>query len=683
MNRSDRRRGGRRVRRVATGLVVVLGLVLTLLLPAVGLVPATQALGASTDLTLVTVALYEVRPDQRLVHVTVKIVATNHTVETTTRKFFFESASLAVLPGISGLKITGASGATATATKGTPSYTMLRIGFGSRLYSGGTRTFSLSFDVKDAAGASNAQVRIGGTLASFPVWAFASDGATGSTVAVTFPAGYTVTVESGAFDNTDATPDGGTRLSTAALAKPLSFFAYVTGQRAATYSTEALAVPIGGTAITLTMRAWQDDPAWAKRVGDLFTRSLPVLSDEIGLPWPHTEPLIVQEAESRATGGYAGLYDPASSRIEVAYWAGPAVVIREAAHAWFNGTLLADRWAAEGFASLYAERAVTALGEKGASPKLTDAVAAARVPLNGWPPQATNVDQATEAYGYAASLALARAIAGRAGDAALRQVWSDAAAGIGAYQPPAAASAAATPPPVEKASAAPDWRGLLDLLEARTGKDFTDLWRTWVVRPDEQALLDARTRARTSYDRTLALADGWALPRPIRDALRAWQFDAAESLMTDARTVLAQRGAVEQRAALDGLKLPDTMRRAFESGSLADAAREAEAELNAMLALERAAARRPVDGDLLVQIGILGTTPDAELAQARSSFEAGKLDATLTSSNAALSTWSGAWQEGRRRLLFAGAMLLTVLVLVSAIGGRLRRARRSRRAQVR
>lgn len=670
-----------RPRPAPVALVVAAGLLLSLLAPAIGLAPASSALAATTDLTLVTNATYEVRPAERLVHVTVKITAKNNKAETRTKRYFFDRATLAVLPGISGLTISGAKGATAAASKRTAAYTMLAIGLGSRLYSGQSRVLTLSFDVKDASATPDPQVRIGGSLASFPVWAFASDGATGSTVAVVFPAGYTVTVESGSFEQTGATADGGTRLSTAALAKPLSFFAYVTGQRAAQYVDTPLTVQDGGTTIALTMRAWQDDPAWEKRVGDLFTKALPVLSTDIGLPWPHADALVVQEAESRTTGGYAALYDPAASRIEVAYWAGPAVVIHEAAHAWFNGTLLADRWAVEGFASLYAERAAATLGEPAASPELTDALKAAAIPLNAWAAQAPDGAATNDNYGYAASLALARLVAERAGDDALRQVWADAAAGIGAYQPPPGLDAAGSSAAPETVSGAPDWRGLLDLLEARTGKDFTDLWRTWVVRPDEAAQLDARAAARTSYSRTLALANGWALPRSIGDALRAWQFDTAEQLMADARTVLAQRSAVDQRAALDGLAVPGTMQAAFQAGSMVDASREAEAELNAMLAVENATASQPDDGDMLVRIGLMGARPDVDLADARTSFEAGNLDATLASANAALSTWAGAWQEGRRRALFAAAVLATVLVLLSAIIGGIRRARQARPAR--
>ena len=52
----------------------------------------------------------------------------------------------------------------------------------------------------------------------------------------------------------------------------------------------------------------------------------------------------------------------------------------------------------------------------------------------------------------------------------------------------------------EAGAAPPDWRGLLDLLEDRTGKMYDDLWRAWVVRPEEAHLLDLRRTARDRYD---------------------------------------------------------------------------------------------------------------------------------------------------------------------------------------
>ena len=106
-------------------------------------------------------------------------------------------------------------------------------------------------------------------------------------------------------------------------------------------------------------------------------------------------------------------------------------------------------------------------------------------------PEEVDAAAATEAFGYAASFALATAIAERAGDDALRAVWADAASGVGAYQPGSGLGAPATEPETpgapETTGGAADWRALLDLLEAHTGTDFTDLWRESVVRPEEAA----------------------------------------------------------------------------------------------------------------------------------------------------------------------------------------------------
>ena len=122
--------------------------------------------------------------------------------------------------------------------------------------------------------------------------------------------------------------------------------------------------------------------------------------------------------------------------MEIAYWAEPGVMIHQAAHGWFNGDLLADRWANEGFATFYALRAA-AKSETGGGPEMTDEARAASFPLNGWGASDGKGTTATDAYGYAASLELANALADRVGTDVLTAVWSDAAAGTGAYQPPA------------------------------------------------------------------------------------------------------------------------------------------------------------------------------------------------------------------------------------------------------
>ena len=259
----------------------------------------------------------------------------------------------------------------------------------------------------------NRQVRVGTGLVTFPVWAFASDGAKGSRVQVHFPAGYDVSVESGDFDSRTKGTDGGVTLSTQPLGEPLTYFSYLTAQREAVYKASPMTVDAGDRSIDLVVRGWRDDPAWAGRIGGLFRKALPQLTREIGLPWPETQATVVQEAVSRAAGGYAGLFAPAERRIEVAYWADPLVVLHEAAHGWFNGGLVADRWASEGFASLLRPaRGREAQGPRH-EPEAHGGVGKAAIPLNAWPNTAGDggADLPTETYGYAASLALARAIA--------------------------------------------------------------------------------------------------------------------------------------------------------------------------------------------------------------------------------------------------------------------------------
>jgi hypothetical protein len=670
------------IRRVAAGLAVAL--LVGLLAPTLGPLPPATADAAATDLTLVTDAVYTVQPAHHRAHVTVSIVARNHLQETRTRKFYFDHAFLAVPSATNGFRVSGAKGAKVSVAKRTTRATLLRIDFGQRLYGGQERTYGLTFNLVDTGHAPDRQLRIGTNLVTLPIWAYASQGARGSTVRVRFPADYEVAVESGSFAHRATTAGGGTQLATDALSSPLTFFAYVRGQHAVAYADRTRSVTVGSQVVPLTIRAWAEDPRWARKTGDLFGRALPALHDEIGLDWPSSDPTVVRESVNREAG-VAGSYDPGTRQIDVAYWADPLVVVHEAAHGWFNGQLLADRWANEGFAALYAQRVAAAIGADGSPPVMTDKAQAARMPLNAWAATSdTGPDTPSERYGFAASLVLAQAIADRAGDDALRRVWADAAANVGAYQPPGAD--AGTSPTAgltganggdpEPGSGPPDWRGLLDLLEAETGRNFGDLWREWVVRPDEAVLLDARARARLAYAQTLSMADGWELPRDIRDGLRAWQFDAVMLRMADARTVLAQRRSVERQAAADGLMLPATMQQLFVEGRLSEASAEALAESSAIAAIVQAEAARAASDDILTRVGMLGENPDADLALARTDLAAGNIDGTLGASGDAYRAWTASWQEGRRRALLALAVLASVLVLGSALIGRGRRGRR-------
>ena len=131
----------------------------------------------------------------------------------------------------------------------------------------------------------------------------------------------------------------------------------------------------------------------------------------------------------RTTGGFAGLFDPADRRIEIAYTASDGVVLHELAHAWFNGRLVADRWAAEGFASYYAELAADELGDRAGRAGAARRTRRRRDPAQRLGPERQRERRPSETYAYAASLSSREAIAKRAGPDGLRAVWSMAEAG--------------------------------------------------------------------------------------------------------------------------------------------------------------------------------------------------------------------------------------------------------------
>ena len=629
--------GARRIALILFALLVASGLAV-----APPLTHGTRA--ATPDLTLVADARYDVQPDRRRVHVTVALVATNHLSDTAKLSYYFDHALLAVLPGTTNFRLTSTSGRPSVAVnKKLAGYTLLQLNFGRRLFSGKSAAFSLQFDLPDPGGVPSRDVRIGPSLVSFPVWAFASPSTSGGSVTVVFPAGYTIGLESGSLSPPTTEAAGRVTYRSGPLADPLGFFAYFVGDKPGSYKDSKIVARVAGSDAQLTIRAWPDDPAWGTRVGGLFERGLPVIGELVGLPWERRGGLVIQEGVSRTTGGYAGLFDPSAGRIEVAYYADAFVVLHEASHSWFNGALLADRWANEAFASYYALAAAGRLKEKATGDRLTPELQKSRIALNAWGAVGRD-NPSTEDYAYAASLELATEIAARAGPDGLRGVWAAAA---------------------QQTDGPPDWRGLLDLLEERTGKRYDDLWRTWVVRDNEVALLTTRATARAEYASLAKAAGPWKLPSSIGDALRAWQFDQATGLMAGARAVLDRRAVLQSAAAQAGLTLPSRLETAFEGpDGVARATAEADLEAAAIQTIIAAAAAQPATLGPLDQVGLLGAAPEQGLAAARSAFGAGDLTGATQGAAAARDAWLGSSDSGRNRLLG-----LLGLLLVAVVGG--------------
>ena len=432
------------------------------------------------------------------------------------------------------------------------------------------------------------------------------------------PPGYTPDVQGSAMAEGELS-DGGVVL-TAQPSDPFAFFAYVTADRPGAFANRKLNLDVHGTRARLLIRAWDDDPAWEQEVTGLLRRGLPALQALIGVDYPASGRLSVEEAATSRLGEYAGIYNRVTGVIRVRYDADAFVTLHEAAHLWFNSDLFEDRWIGEAWAEFYGVTAGRRIGASGATFDLTDALLDARIPLNDWGDIGVESLQ-VEDFAYAATYSLAERIAERADLAGLREVWQAAEAAEMSYQPIHGGGPAARGVEFDLAG----WQQLLDLLEERTGTSYTDLWQDWVVSDDQQQQLAARQAARHVYAEAVAAADDWELPESIRADLGAWQFDEARASLDAAKDVLADRYRIEDAAADLALTPPDTLRAAFEGdGGLPAAADEADAERDALAELTSASAELDGEPALVESIGLLGTDPEAELTEARDAFESGR-----------------------------------------------------------
>ena len=107
-----------------------------------------------------------------------------------------------------------------------------------QVFLGDSYPYQITFDMVDLGGAADRDFRIGHSVVAFPVWAFGSPEADGSSVSVVLPATFTPAVYGGPLiAATDA--DGTVRL-TADVSNSPSWFAYVTAERPGIFTDHPL-----------------------------------------------------------------------------------------------------------------------------------------------------------------------------------------------------------------------------------------------------------------------------------------------------------------------------------------------------------------------------------------------------------------------------------------------------------
>ena len=627
--------------------VSVVALVLAAFLGPVG---ASPALAADDALSLVSTSTYALVPAKGLVHVTVDVTATNNKPNrvqqtpngTITTSYFYDSASLVLQPEATGVR--ASAGKTKLATKVTPNsgFGILKVSFASDLHFKQSTKLRVDYDLPGGAPRSNSDIRVGSAFATFYAWAFGDRG----DVRIVIPTGFTVAETGSTVDK--SVKDSITTLAATGITKPSEWYAVVVADRHDALTQDRVDLAGGEH---LVIRAWPEDTQWRTRVRDLLRAGLPILVGKIGLDWPVAGDIEVAEVHTPLLEGYAGVFYPSEQRIEISEDLDELTIIHEASHAWFNANLFVGRWIDEGFADEYASRTLDEVSAGGLGPAQVSPTSDSAVALNVWQHPGRIADSATsnrEQFGYEASWTVIRALTDEIGEDSMKKVLAAAdahqTAYVGAGQP-------------EHVAITNDWRRFLDLLEGVGGSKSADnLFRHWVVSPEQVPLLDARAQTRTAYSALLDAGHGWQPGYGIRDAMGRWAFGEASRQMTKATDVLVTRDQIAASAAALGVAPPSSLRTAYETAtSDLDNVRElATSQLATATAVKSAADRVAAPRDPFTSIGMLGEDPAASVAAATTEFAAGdtaKADATAASVEALL---GGAADAGKTRALVGG-----------------------------
>ncbi|MCA1569889.1 MAG: hypothetical protein LC798_06110 [Chloroflexi bacterium] len=604
---------------------------------------------AAAEYTLETAAAYDVRPDEAEIGVTVQMTFTNTTPDPDGRFSVFDDVVLAIHDDAAAVAASDAEGELEVAVAVEEAVNTATIVLRDDLRYEESVEIELTYMLAEGDG-EDPQLRIRPSVVVFPAWGFG----TTSEVSVTVPNGYDARV-----DGDQLTEDGG-RLTSGPIEEPAQWLALVTATRPAELTSFDATVPLDGGTADLQVRAFADDEAWGERTLALVEGALPLLEEEIGLPYPRVGGLVLIESVATDSSGFAETTS-SGTEILVAFDQPPFTALHQVAHVWLSPTLIEARWIREGMASEIAARVA---GELEVEPP-HDPVAEvserseAAFPLDSW---ATSAEPAAEAYGHAASWAFIAELTASAGADALRTVLVRVASSIGPYADTELDGEA----PVDGAdpNVALTSRTFLDHLEAVTDADLSETFGSRVFTEEDVALLPARADARAAHEALVADANGWGAPDPVRAAMVAWRFDEAETQIAAAAEWLVERDELLRAMETAGLSAPDRLLQAYRSfGGGAEAHDELEAQRSIVEAYSATADDLSGPGNLLESIGLIGG-PDAseQLRLANGRFADGDLRGSGESIGEAQRILASAESGGMVRLVSA---VLLVLILAA------------------
>jgi hypothetical protein len=612
--------------------------------------PAAPPVRAA-EYTMETDAGYVVRPDEGVIEVTVAISFTNTTPDPEGQFSVFDELKIAVHDEATAVAAEDDEGELDVAVAVENDVNVATIALRDGLRYEETAELTVSWTLADSE---DPRLRVRPSVVVFPAWGFG----TASEVRVEIPAGYEVRVDG------DPLEEDGDALTSGPIEDPSRWLALVTALRPVDYVNIDANVPLGGGTADLRVRAFADDEAWGERISALLVEALPLIEEEVGLPYPRIGQLVV--TETVATGG-SGFGEQANggTEIAVAFDQPPFTAVHQVTHVWISPALVESRWLREGLTSLIAARVSEALEvERPFDPgERAGELSEAAFPLDAW---TADAGAEGEAYGYAASWAFIEQLEALVGGEPIRTVLARVAGGIGPYQ-----SADVEPDPLPDVVAEPasslTTRSFLDQLETVSGQSVSDAFAERVLTEGDVALLPERAEARAAFDDLVEAGDSWQAPDPVRGAMTAWQFADARTQIEDAAAWLVRRDELLAAMQAVGLSAPDRLRQAYRTfGGGPEAVDELEAEQAVVDAYTTTASEVNGERSFVERIGLIGgPDPETQLNLANGRFADGDLRGAIEAVTEAQRIETSAETGGIVRI--ASAILVIFLVLALAV----------------
>ncbi len=614
--------------------------------------PGRVAQVHAAEYTLVSDAAYAVRPDEGEIGVTVQLTLTNTTPDPPGQFSVFSEIKVAIHDAATDVAASDTEGALEAGVAVENDVNVATIELRDDLRFEDDAGVELTYVLPDS---DDPRLRVRSALVVFPAWSFGTSGEVG----VSLPSGYEVRVDG------DQLSESRDELTSGSIANPGEWLALVTAIRPAEYTDFSATVPLEGGTADLLVRSFADDKAWGERTLALVQEALPIIEQELGLPYPRIGQVILTESVSADASGF-GETAPGGTEILVAFDQPPFTALHEVAHVWLSPTLIADRWIREGMASDVAARAAERLEvERPYDPAAeTQARAAAAFRLDTWGPSGT---PDSESYGYAASWAFIDELETAVGADALRAVLARVAASVGPYE-----SGDIDPEPAAEDGGDPtrplETRSFLDHLEMVTDGDAASLFRDRVLTEEDAALLEPRAAARAAFDDLVAAADSWGAPDPVRAAMSAWEFEDATGQIAAAAAWLDERDTLLEQMEAAGLSAPDRLQQAYRAnGGGPEAADELEAERAVVGEYSDAAEQVNAERSFIQRIGLVGSPdPQAELTLASGRFADGDLRGAFDAIGETRRIVESAESAGIVRLASL-ALLVAILVTVAVV----------------